>query len=73
MAEYAADLAKLNILNARVRALKATAPKFDAPVEAHHAYHAAQAALISEAADAGFKRIFDGSFKLNLALYSTEA
>lgn len=62
---YTEARAALDAINGRLSAHKATAPKNDAAVEAHRAYAAGHAEIITAAADAGFKRIFDGSFKLS--------
>lgn len=61
---YETALETLKELNARIRELRA--PKMDAGTEAHIAYRAEVAALNAEGRAAGFIRIYDGSFKLNL-------
>lgn len=61
---YEAAREALKDLNARIGALRA--PKIDAGTEAHIAYRAKVSEFNNEGRAAGFIRIYDGSFKLNL-------
>ena len=64
MTTYEAAREALKNLNDRIYALRA--PKMDAGTEAHIAYRAKVAELNAEGRAAGFIRIYDGTFKLNL-------
>ena len=60
---YEANRTKLAELNARIHALKA--PAMDAGTAAHVEFNALRRSLRIMGEEAGFVRIFDGSFKLN--------
>lgn len=66
-ATYTEARAKLDNLNARIRANLCPKVVTDADVAAHVAWQESCRSLIAEGRAAGFIRIFDGSFKLNLA------
>lgn len=72
MTAYEAARATLADLNARIRANVCPKVLTDADVPAYVAWQETARALTAEGRVAGFIRIFDGSFKLNLAKMEVE-
>lgn len=70
----AAEIARVALfdLNKRILAHKATAPKITAPIAEYEAHIAGRNALDNEGKEAGFIRIFDGTFKLDLKRFKEE-
>jgi hypothetical protein len=66
---YEAARAKIEDLNARIRANVCPQVKAEADVDAYKAWQATARTLAEEGKAAGFIRIFDGSFKLDLGKF----
>jgi hypothetical protein len=73
MTTYDAAFTQVVDLNTRIRANVCPKVITDADVPAYVAWQEAARALTAEGRAAGFIRIFDGSFKLNLAKFAEVA